>query len=681
MGSRDEQAAGRAPAKSGRSQLGKQATGALATTRNRSGGRGLSEADRRRYLIARLVEGKDLEEAARLVNRSKAWASAYERDEALEDAQQLGLDTGPKPREMLSGDAARALEDFGFFRHRYFGRRSVPWAEDVAQRIKEKLESPYREFGVVNIAPGVGKSTTFTHDLNAWITARDRTITGIIGSSTLRLAFPYIMRLRRSLEMTVPMKAKTHELEHGFAFDAEACMAVDFGPFRPLNPDVWRQDAFTVWQDAGVQSGEKESTWMAFAQGEQLGWRVRMIVWDDLVTRKTTLSAQETEKQRLFWDDECETRLEPGGLLLLQGQRLAPNDLYRYNLDKKADVDVFDFDSPDVAEAPKYFHIVYKAHYDEVCQVREGAPDFRERWEQFHSPKGLAAGGFDVDGTPTNGGCLLDPYRLPHRELSAHRRNNPQMFEVVYQQGDTVTEDVLVPAVMLEGGVDDKTGEHFPGCLDRTFSIGVPPRGLKTPRSVITVDPSGTKWWVLQWWLVDSAGYRWLGDLRRRRMKAPELLEWDVSRHRFTGVLEDWCVRARELGYPVTTVVVEQNAAQRYLLQYEFVRRWRAHQGVSIVGHETGMNKTDPEKGVWSIQKQFRAGMVRIPYADPSSRSTVEPFLTELKGYPYAETTDCVMAYWFLEYRLPAIRRVEGSGMGKINQHLPSWMRGRREDG
>ena len=38
---------------------------------------------------------------------------------------------------------------------------------------------------------------------------------------------------------------------------------------------------------------------------------------------------------RTWWDSEAETRLEPRGLLLVQGQRIQHDDLYRYCLDKK----------------------------------------------------------------------------------------------------------------------------------------------------------------------------------------------------------------------------------------------------------------------------------------------------------------------------------------------------------
>jgi hypothetical protein len=49
----------------------------------------------------------------------------------------------------------------------------------------------------------------------------------------------------------------------------------------------------------------------------------------------------------LTWDDECETRVEEGGLLWVIQQRLAAHDMSRYCLDKRVPVED---DDPDVDE-------------------------------------------------------------------------------------------------------------------------------------------------------------------------------------------------------------------------------------------------------------------------------------------------------------------------------------------
>ena len=67
---------------------------------------------------------------------------------------------------------------------------------------------------------------------------------------------------------------------------------------------------------------------------------------------------------------------------------------------------------------------------------------------------------------------------------------------------------------------------------------------------------------------------------------------------------------------PITTWVVEANAAQRFMLQYEHVRRWVAQSSVSIISHQTHRNKTDPNFG---IQTSHPTGSSDV-CASPASR-------------------------------------------------------------
>ena len=71
------------------------------------------------------------------------------------------------PPARLNKEAARALEDFDYFRKRYLGRVPSPWQVDAAYKIVEKLDSPDKEFMVLNCPPGAGKSTLF-HDVAVW---------------------------------------------------------------------------------------------------------------------------------------------------------------------------------------------------------------------------------------------------------------------------------------------------------------------------------------------------------------------------------------------------------------------------------------------------------------------------------------------------------------------------------
>ena len=153
-------------------------------------------------------------------------------------------------------EAQLALEDFAYFRLRYFGRKSTPWQERAAYELLRISETEEREFVVMNEPPGSGKSTLFTHDIPCWMIARDRSIRIQIGSRTERQARMYVGRIKKSLERDAPLRADTDSLERGIAFDAEACMQDDFGAFRPDGTDglVARRGtggAATGWREPG----------------------------------------------------------------------------------------------------------------------------------------------------------------------------------------------------------------------------------------------------------------------------------------------------------------------------------------------------------------------------------------------------------------------------------------------
>ena len=354
-------------------------------------------------------DGVGVEQAAKKSRISASTAYRFERGDqssgGLEAASVLGYSmvAGNLVAQPLSAEASRALEDFSYFRLRYFGRRSTPWQERAAYEVLRSVQSPEREYVVMNEPPGSGKSTLFTHDIPCWLIARDRRIRIMIGSRTERQARMYVGRIKRSLERDAPLRAASDDLDSGIAFDAEACLQDDFGAFRPEGrSDLWRAEALVARQLDGVQLDDKEPTVSAWGQDSGfLGGRFDFVLWDDLVDRKNTKTTESKDMIREWWDSEAETRLEPGGTLLLQGQRIQHDDLYRYCLDKKT-----------LDESPKYRHVIYKAHDEEMCT---GEHDDLEPW-----PKG----------------CLLDPYRLPWSHLETIKHNNPRTFDVMYQQED-----------------------------------------------------------------------------------------------------------------------------------------------------------------------------------------------------------------------------------------------------
>jgi hypothetical protein len=599
--------------------------------------------------------GKSQREAAQRAGFGESTAAALERQRKARFRGETKLARMPDPlvRHELSPKAKRALDDFGYFQKRYFGRIAYPWQIEAAEKVVELLASPHKEYLVVNCPPGSGKSTLFTHDIPAWLTVRNRKIRGMIGSATTNLAAGYVDRLRRSLARTLPVKNSDDDIARGLALDAESTLAQDYGRFQAVG-DMWTRDSFVVqqYEDMGAVS-EKEATWSGYGQDAgYIGQRFDFVIWDDLVDPKKQRTQEAREALELYWDDVSEPRLEPSGLLVLQGQRFASDDLYRYCLDKVTGED-FDWDTNELLDRrPKYAHILFKAHYEERCNPsvthKRGAAPYPE-------------------------GCLLSPERLPWRELSSHMANRAERFEVVYQQQDGDPASVLVPKIWIYGG------DGHPGCIDEDRDRLELPKNPDGSNALVgdlcsymTVDPSPTRYWALEWWVYQPAvEYRWLMDLERKPMEANEFLDFNHATQRFTGLLEEWYETSVDLSLPLTHVIVEDNAAQRFMLQYDTVHQWMNRRNVEIIPHSTHRNKSDPELGVESIREHYKFGRKRLPYKRNSDGFIASmKLINELTTYPHGRTDDCVMADWFGEWNLPKIYAPE---VAQGKQWRPSW--------
>lgn len=554
----------------------------------------------------------------------------------------------PVSKEWLIPEAQRALVDFDYFRRRYFGRRATPWQTRAAAEVNEALQTPHDEYLVINEPPGSGKSTLFTGDLPVWFIAQDRSTRGLIGSSTQRLAEKYSNRIRRTLERTRPL---TENPLQGRVVAAEAALSQDFGRFRPAENGLWTRQEFVVAQIDSEGAEDKEPTVAAYGMdSEFLGHRANWVIWDDLVTRAVLRNSEQIEAQRAWWTEEGETRLEPGGVLLLVGQRMGADDLYRFCLDMEIPEELIHI----VGRDKKYRHIVFPAHFDDECKGEHGK---------------------DAQAWPD--GCLLDPVRLPWTKLATVKKNRGEAFEVQYQQGENDPSEVLVPKLWIDGGVSPD-GEMFPGCWDKDRDSGIIPPGLAAPLiSYATADPSPTKFWSIQWWLYQPAtNQRFLLDLIRQQMDSPDFLDWNENGRVFHGIMEEWQQRAKDLGAPISHWIVEANAAQRFILQYDHVRRWQRAHGVQIVAHQTHRNKTDPDFGVQMLKNLYRYGQVRLPGKGHGRLASLK-LVDEVTRYPQTSTDDCLMAQWFGEHHIANGALHHTQDREPIVLRRPSWMRKR----
>lgn len=566
------------------------------------------------------------------------------------------------PLGRLSVQAQRGLDDFDFFRRIYLGRVPSAWQVDAAYKIVSWLESPEKEFLVLNCPPGAGKSTLF-HDVAVWCIVRNRAIRVMIGSVSQTLAKMYSRRIRETLERTTPLIVDPEMAKRGLAVDAVGCLSLDYGRFKPNNVGaLWRAEEFVIEQTNLSGLDNKEPTVSAYGiESEFIGHRADLCLFDDVASPENAKESIARDKLLERWDSMAEARVDPGGLLAVIGQRLGPGDLYAHCL-SKITYDEFDdgYNGEDVkhkneptvepVKKHKYHHIVYKAYYEEL-------------------DTGPASRKTNAPAWPN--GPLLEPYRLSWRDLSYVRYNNPAKFNVVYQQENQDYGAYLIERVWATGGMGPD-GVLYPGCVDTDRRPGYIPSGLTPPIiSIATVDPSPTMFWAIQWWLYQpSTNLRYLVDVERLKLTAEQLLGFDTSSHEYSGIMEDWQNKSFNLGYPISHWVVEVNAAQRFLLAHDFVRKWQALHGIQIVAHTTSRNKLDENLGVEALLPPlWRNGQVRLPSMRDNWKTMA--FVDEMSSWSRNKKngTDMVMAHWFAELHMPQLRPM----VTPPRQWRPSW--------
>ena len=626
--------------------------------------------------------GVSVPSVGNIINSAKSAANPTQRSGQV---AKLRMESGQFPDPLdyddLCGEAQRSLEDIEFFSLRYFGIQLLPWQLMSAQRVVELLETPHEEYAVVNVAPGSGKSRFFGGIIPAWLSVRDRSLRGMFGSATNLGATKLCDALRTEFVRPHYPNAKLSEKDKRDGLELrQSSLAQDFGRFRPeVDGSLWTRSEFEIAQLSDVFRAEKEPSWFAFGKDSTfIGWRAEFVLWDDAWDVRKLRTATSVEDFYEWWDTTAETRLEPGGLFLQQGQRLQPNDISNYCLQKRMELtnrEIEELGGQDNVPM-RYHHFVFKA------------------WDDSH-PKATDEDFLDIDSPPWPEGPLLSPRRIPWRRLNSLRSNKPDEFNLVYQQDDRNLVGQLVSELWVNGGVDE-TGELLPGCQDAERRMGEIPEGLEEPLiSVAMTDPSGTNRWGHIWYLwqpamepqknpdgqimsSSSEDVRHLIRCQQGKMSADLFLDWNNATQTFYGLMEDWWQESNEKGRPIRWWIVEQNAAQRYLLQFEHTRRWMSTRGVTILGHDTHRNKSDEKLGVTAtIPPVWRRGLIRLPYGDvaiqgPGKRFDLVDFTKQFLDYPGGTHDDLVMASWFFENKKDVMRPAQRQ---REKQSRPAFMK------
>jgi hypothetical protein len=487
----------------------------------------------------------------------------------------------------------------------------------------------------------------------------------MIGSVSQNMAKLYSRRIRETLERPMPIEPDPMMIEKGLAVNAEGCLSIDYGRFKPVDKGaLWRAEEFVVEQLDGNGLDNKEPTVRAYGiEAEFIGHRADLCLFDDVASPDNARESVARDKLLERWDNVAEARCDPGGLLAVVGQRLGPGDLYAHCLAKVTyDLDDEDYDGTDVTtpeqinqmeplKSQKYKHIIYQAYYPEL----DTGKDSRR-----------------FDSAPYPNGPLLDPKRLPWKDLSFIRYNKPDVFEVVYQQGELNLDAFLISKTWIHGGLGED-GVMYSGCIDHDRGHGEIPYGLAPPViSIVSVDPSPTMFWALTWILYQPEQNLYhVIDIERCKLTAEDLLGFNTTTREYSGIMEDWQERSMRMGYPISHWVVEINAAQRFLLAHDFVRKWQTMHGVNVVPHTTSRNKLDEKMGVEALLPPlFRTGAIRMPHMRGNWKTLAA--VEELTKWTRDKKngTDIVMSMWMAALNIPNLSQLRPPP----RQWRPSWM-------
>jgi hypothetical protein len=387
-------------------------------------------------------------------------------------------------------------------------------------------------------------------------------------------------------------------------------------------------------------------------------------LFDDVASPDNARESVARDKLLERWDNVAEARCDPGGLLAVVGQRLGSGDLYAHCLAKETyDLDEeMEYDGTDVLteedqlsaepkKHKKYRHIIYKAYYEELDE-------------------GPATRSFKAKPYPD--GPLLDPKRLPWKDLSFIRHSKPDVFKVVYQQEDLDLDSRLVDRTWLTGGVG-RDGVMYNGCIDQDRRPGYITPNLSHPWiSICAIDPSPTMFWAFVWLIYqpDLDIYH-VVDIYRLKLTAEEVLGYNIHTGEYHGLMNEIQKTSHDIGYPISHWVVEINAAQRFLLAHQFVQQWQAMNRVNIIPHTTSRNKIDENLGVEALLPPIiRSGALRFPTMRENWKTLAA--VDELTKWTRDKKhgTDIVMALWFAVLNIPKLKEAKKPP----RQWRPSWL-------
>lgn len=523
-------------------------------------------------------------------------------------------------RRMLSGAERPTLPNFPRFSEKYFGMKlfwhQLQWYDILEGKAPRDLhpEQVYEprdpQMVLINTPPFHSKSMTITINYVTYKIVEDPNIRVLIVSKTGQSANKFLSAIKDRLS------SKTRLFED---------LKNDFAPAGGYdgNEAVWRNNMIYLNPDLRTR-GEKDPTIQALGIGQHIyGARADLIILDDCVDLE---NAHEFEKQINWIQNIVDSRLEPGGMMIAVGTRLAAQELYS---ELRNPIWYTDGDIP-------WTYLSQPA----VLEFAEDPENWVTLWPRTNvrPPGKLGETPPDPDGMwPMWDGPRLSKVRS---------RRSAENWSRVYQQAQ-VSETATFTTKMLEGCTDDLRvpGVMVPG------QRGHRQDGMSGLFVIAGLDPAPSNYTAAVVIGVDRAtGRRYLLDVWNQHGATPAQIR---------QLVKAWTVR-----YGILEWRIEENGLNNYISQDEEILTWCRSRGVGVFGHLTNKNKWDPQFGVATMANLFLghetgSNMIHLPNrrGHHGMQSLYEQLIAWYPTPSQAKmpTQDCVMALWFAELRARTI--------------------------
>ena len=371
---------------------------------------------------------------------------------------------------------------------------------------------------------------------------------------------------------------------------------------------VWQSNTFKVdCRTPGIAG----NTFIGVGRGAKiLSLNADILIGDDIEDHDSTKTEANRKETRTWFETQFDSRKVEETAMFLIGSRQHIDDLYSYNI-----------------KDPNFRVVINKAHDDECV--------------------------LEPEDLPIHNDCMLFPALRSYRWLMSKKHGSENRaeegevgsYEMVYQNDPKEDKSYIFSDELLKTSFNSARGLG----LD-----GVPVEGR---RLIGGMDPSATGNQAAFGWAltpvdnVRGVTYLEAQDTRYKR--------WMFAYDNRVGggieaALELWEEWLRLYG--VRHWVLEDNAFQELYLKDPRTRAWANRNDVTIEGHSTYQNKTDPVYGVSAMKRLWVAELVDLPYLDEEAIRGTNLYCKQLKAHSDERRvkgkTDVKMAAWFPTSRI-----------------------------